>query len=139
MFSNPGFVIRVAPLLASLMLVFSCCYLYDIHPPTPTPVPTATPACTMHFTHPANGAELPVGSSTDFSWTSVAKATHYIFSLSGPGNGASPVNYPTNNTTWPVYIDNLGGVGSYTASVQSRDADANILCQAHIQFTVVLA
>src|SRR5690348_17215925 len=117
MFSNPGFMIRVAPLFASLALMFSCCYLYDTPLATPTPAPTATPACTMHFTHPANGAALPLGSLTTFSWTSVAKASTYFFAETGPGDNGGQVIFPTTNTSWPVYPNALG---TYSALVQAR-------------------
>jgi len=133
---SSALMIRFAPLLATLALIFSCCYLYDIPIPTPTPAPTAVPVCTMHFTKPANGAVLQADSQVDFAWTSVSKATLYIFSESGPGANGSKSNYPTKNTSWPLELSALGGPGNYTAAVQARDSDSNILCQAQLQFSI---
>ena len=139
MLSNPGFVVRFAPILASLALMFSCCYLYDIKPPTPVTPPSATPACKMSFTNPHDGAQLLAGGLVTFSWTSVAHAKFYILGINTPGNSGNPNNYPVSNgASWPVDLGGIGGPGSYTATVQSRDADQNILCQAEIHFTLVI-
>ena len=138
MLSNPGFVVRFAPLLASLALIFSCCYLYDIKPPTPTPALTPTPACAMSFTNPIDGEVFAPGGLVTFSWKAVAKAKLYILSISGPGNNGSSFNYPVSNgTSWPVDMGSIGGDGTYTAAVQSRDADQNILCQTQIHFKLL--
>ena len=117
---------KFAPLLASLVMIGSCCSLYD-QPPAPyiqPPVTPATPACTMHFTSPKSGAVLAASGPVDFSWTSVPKASYYILSLSVP-NAADNVNWNVNGTSRTLYMESF--------------SDANILCEAVLHFSTAAA
>ena len=130
---------KFAPLLASLVMIGSCCSLYD-QPPAPyiqPPVTPATPACTMHFTSPKSAAVLAASGPVDFSWTLVPKASYYILSLSVP-NAADNVNWNVNGTSRTLYMESFSA-GNFSAHVQVRDTDANILCEAVLHFSTAAA
>ncbi len=125
------FAKKFAPLLASLILIGSCCFLYN--PPTPPPPPTATPACTLSFISPSNGAALPETGPVNFSWTAVSRASYYILSVNLPGGGGKQ-NFTVNGTSRILYMDNFPEDGSFSAEVLARDSDGDNMCQAEIQF-----
>lgn len=127
------FARKFAPLLASIFMVGSCCYLYDLPLPTPPPPPTTAPSCQISFTNPNSGEALPAKGAVTFSWTSVSNAEVYILSLDAPGGG-SPNNYDVHDTSRVIYMDAFQS-GNFSAVVQARNGNSDILCQAKIQFT----
>ena len=128
------FARRLAPLIASVAMIGSCCYLYDLPPAaTATPPPSPTPACHMSFTNPTSAASLSDTAAVDFSWNSVPKAAFYLLSLDVPG-GVGKVLFTVHGTDRTLYMDSFQD-GSFHADVQARDGDNNILCEATLQFT----
>jgi hypothetical protein len=134
MISNPAFVTRLAPLLASAALLMAsaqCCE--SATPPSP-PIPSETPTCSMHFTSPNSGAALAGNGPVDFSWTSVPNASYYIFTVNLPGNGGQS-SWNMTSTSRTLYMENFTTSGSYSAHVQARDTSADILCEANLNFS----
>ena len=137
MISNPAFVARLAPLLATtamLMASAQCCGS-NVSPPSPTPpIPTETPTCHMHFTSPDSGAALAGNGPVDFAWTSVPNASYYIFTVNLPGNGGQ-ASWNMTSTSRTLYMEAFSTDGSYSAHVQARDTSADILCEANLNFS----
>ena len=136
MISNPAFVARIAPLLASVAMIFASAECCSGGPaPVKTPVPTETPTCKMDFTSPNGGAALPATGPVIFSWNPVAASSFYILSVNLPGN-AGKVSWNMTTTSRTLYMDSFTTNGSYSANVQARDNNSDILCQANISFSI---
>jgi hypothetical protein len=130
------FAKKFAPLIAvaSLIAASCTCWSFNGPPVTPTvPPPTTTPACTLSFISPSNGATLPETGPVNFAWTAVAQATYYILSVDLPGGGGKQ-NFTINGTSKTLYMDDFPEDGSFSAEVLARDSSGDNMCQAEIQF-----
>ncbi len=129
---------RASPLIAMVALVAGCCDGFGSIPPataTPTIAPTETPACALAFTNPAPNAALsPVG-AVDFTWTNIANAAFYYLTFNVPG-GTEPTTFTVHGNKRTVYMESFPLAGNFTARVQARDVDNDILCTASIAFSM---
>ena len=134
MISNPAFVARLAPLLASAAMLMASAQCCGSNASPPPPIPTETPTCHMHFTSPDSGAALAGNGPVDFAWTPVPNASYYIFTVNLPGNGGQ-TSWNMTSTSRTLYMEAFSTDGSYSAHVQARDTSADILCEANLNFS----
>lgn len=117
---------KMFPVIVSIAFLAGGCTFCGYEPQAIPPQPTATPTCNLTITSP-KGPYLPETGPLEIHWTKAPNASIYLLFVD---NG----NFQTTKTSYTVYMENFA-VGTVSILVQARDADANILCEAKVEFT----